>query len=476
MDIEHDFFNKSTSLIVTHGERRKDYFADPAPPGEDDGEAEGETSLLPPLDPPADGASSFAGAVFNLANSTIGAGALGLPLVMKSCGIVLGTIFLAFFAYLSDYSLSLLHKSSQMLIENRKDQKYIRTRNYEDIAEALYGHWLAVVVKLFIILVNFGACISYLIIIGDLLTSSIGERIKGTDEFMWEYFYIERVFIVAFIAIFILFPLSITEKMQSLRFISLISIFSILGFIGVVVVYYFAGDIEQYQEGSISLFNFDLSIFSVLSTCTFAFACHTSLLPVSKDFQDPSGMQNSIHASVTLSYTTYSVIAFFGYISFYENTKGNILLSYPEDDIFIDIIKVLVAISIILTFPTVLFPSRVSLDNIIFPDKDIAPHPWLQYFIGKDRLRTMIATAMLIVPAYILSITLPGVTIVFSLTGSTASTCCSYLFPGWFYLKLSERSWKDPRSWPVILLLVFGLIFGTISTVIIILDLFIEVP
>jgi amino acid permease len=99
---------------------------------------------------------------------------------------------------------------------------------------------------------------------------------------MWEYFYIERVFIVAFIAIFILFPLSITEKMQSLRFISLISIISILGFIGVAVVYYFVGDVEQYQEGSITLFNFDLSIFSVLSTCTFAFACHTSLLPVSK--------------------------------------------------------------------------------------------------------------------------------------------------------------------------------------------------
>jgi hypothetical protein len=43
---------------------------------------------------------------------------------------------------------------------------------------------------------------------------------------------------------------------------------------------------------------------------------------------------------------------------------GNVLLSYPEDDIFIDIIKVLVAISIILTFPTVLFPSRVSLVRI----------------------------------------------------------------------------------------------------------------
>jgi hypothetical protein len=44
---------------------------------------------------------------------------------MKSCGIILGTIFLAFFAFLSDYSLSLLHQSSQMLIENRKDQKCV---------------------------------------------------------------------------------------------------------------------------------------------------------------------------------------------------------------------------------------------------------------------------------------------------------------------------------------------------------------
>jgi len=99
---------------------------------------------------------------------------------------------------------------------------------------------------------------------------------------MWEYFFLERPFLVAFIAIFILFPLSITEKMQSLRFISLISLLSIFSFIAVVVIYYFAGDVERYQEGSIVLFRFDIAIFSVLSTCTFAFACHTSLLPISK--------------------------------------------------------------------------------------------------------------------------------------------------------------------------------------------------
>lgn len=104
----------------------------------------------------------------------------------------------------------------------------------------------------------------------------------GTESWRWEFFWIERPFIVGFIAIFILFPLSITEKMQSLRFISLISLFSIIGFIVAVVFYYFLGDIDDLQEGSIVLFNFDLSIFSVLSTCTFAFACHTSLLPVSK--------------------------------------------------------------------------------------------------------------------------------------------------------------------------------------------------
>jgi hypothetical protein len=56
----------------------------------------------------------------------------------------------------------------------------------------------------------------------------------------------------------------------------------------------------------------------------------------------------------------------------------------------------------------------------------------LQFLIGKERLRTMIATAMLIIPAYILSITLPGVTVVFSLTGESlhlhhiaSRLCCS---------------------------------------------------
>lgn len=91
--IEHDFFNQSTSLLVTHGERRKDYVRgtedEEQPeevlgpvPGLSDGddEARGDASLLPSGQAgtqPAESASSFAGAVFNLANSTIGAGALG---------------------------------------------------------------------------------------------------------------------------------------------------------------------------------------------------------------------------------------------------------------------------------------------------------------------------------------------------------------------------------------------------------------
>lgn len=130
-------------------------------------------------------------------------------------------------------------------------------------------------------MINFGALVSYLILIGDLLRTSIAERIQSDDE-GWQYLFLEKPFMVAIIAVVVLFPLSITEKMASLRFVSLISLTTVVGFVGVVVIFYFVGDLDEVKKGELVLFHFDLSIFNVLSICTFAFACHTSLLPVSQ--------------------------------------------------------------------------------------------------------------------------------------------------------------------------------------------------
>ena len=59
---------------------------------------------------------SFVGAVFNFANSTIGSGVLGLPLVLYETGVVFGLMFIFLGAIISGTSLLLLQKCSFMII------------------------------------------------------------------------------------------------------------------------------------------------------------------------------------------------------------------------------------------------------------------------------------------------------------------------------------------------------------------------
>jgi amino acid permease len=110
--------------------------------------------------------------------------------------------------------------------------------------------------------------------------------------------------------------------MHSLRWISFVSLLTVIGFIGVVVVYYFA-DGEAKREGELKLVDFDLSIFNVLSICTFAFSCHTNILPIAREFKDPSRIKIAVGFSVTIVWTAYCFVASFGYLTFRDHTKGN---------------------------------------------------------------------------------------------------------------------------------------------------------
>lgn len=58
---------------------------------------------------------SMAGAIFNLANSTIGAGVLGLPYVMHETGVVTGFLFIILGAVMSCISLILLQRGLYVL-------------------------------------------------------------------------------------------------------------------------------------------------------------------------------------------------------------------------------------------------------------------------------------------------------------------------------------------------------------------------
>eukprot|EP01087_Luapelamoeba_hula_P000151 TRINITY_DN10094_c0_g1_i1.p1 TRINITY_DN10094_c0_g1~~TRINITY_DN10094_c0_g1_i1.p1 ORF type:complete len:428 (-),score=61.81 TRINITY_DN10094_c0_g1_i1:375-1658(-) len=371
-------------------------------------------------------------AIFNLSNATIGADVLGLPFLVRECGLVFGLFMIVSFGLVANYTLNLLHQcGTQMLTrpllnnnnnththnDNNTHNKFSRTRAYEDIAEDLYGFRAATLVKCIVISLNFGGVISYLIIIGDMLLSSFLTQVTSIDAF-----YVQRWFVVAVVTVCVLLPLSCNERMSSLYWPSLLSLLSVVSFTLIVVGYYFFGQTEQ--SGELVLFRIRLSIFQVLGVLTFAYSVHTTLLPVAKDFAVPTGMRTAIRGAVAISAVSYVLIGAFGYLSFYENTKGDLVLSYKSKDFFIDFIKIIMAVSICLTTPTIVYPYRLSLDNLLFPSHQ-SPHRWLALFFEYPRYRLVCETVAILGTGYICATAIPSVTVVFSLTGSTASTLTS---------------------------------------------------
>jgi hypothetical protein len=132
--------------------------------------ADGHTSsslavkLLPqsqqaPEDSEAQGQGSMAGTVFNLMSSTLGAGALSLPLAISQFGALLGPILLIITACATHYSIDLLVSA---LITTG-------ARSYEELTVSVFGKRMGLLVELNIIVFCFGTVIAYTVAVGDIL-------------------------------------------------------------------------------------------------------------------------------------------------------------------------------------------------------------------------------------------------------------------------------------------------------------------
>uniref|UniRef100_G1NEE3 Putative sodium-coupled neutral amino acid transporter 11 n=1 Tax=Meleagris gallopavo TaxID=9103 RepID=G1NEE3_MELGA len=114
------------------------------------------------------GNGDLASAGFNIINSIIGSGIIGLPYSMKEAGFPLGVLLLFGVAYITDYSIILLIKGGNLS----------STNTYQELVRKTYGFLGYLVLSTLQFLYPFIAMISYNIITGDTLTK-VFLRIPG---------------------------------------------------------------------------------------------------------------------------------------------------------------------------------------------------------------------------------------------------------------------------------------------------------
>jgi len=365
--------------------------------------------------------------------------------------------------------------SSYLLVQT-SNHVFKRASTYSDIAKKAFGDVFGpFAIEISIIFFVLGALTSYIIIIGNAIAFPLLKL-----EYLMDLANLtERtLYIIVAIAVTIgfLIPLSAIRSMNSLRFTSIIAVFCII-FMSFSIIY--IGIDNALQNGinynQVVLFGDMEGIFISLPIISFAFTFHSNIFPIWREMEDTTTgtINRSTTISVIICFILYWSVGLTGYISFYNDTPGNILNGY-QSSIFFDAIRLVYASLIIFSYPIVNFAAREGFDRIFFNQKPSA-------------LRRIIISIILCLVSLVLALFIPDIELIFAFAGSTFGQFITFIFPALFYILLvddetvyfsstgehidsiSRMAFKPykfyctPKKLPAFLLLLLGIVFGCLS-------------
>jgi amino acid permease len=147
-----------------------------------------------------------------------------------------------------------------------------------------------------------------------------------------------------------------------------------------------------------------------------------------------------------------------GYLAIPTTSAGSLLDMYP-DSAAIDTLRILMAISVILSYPIILFPTRENLDKLMFSGHKscFAARPLTNF-------RFYMQNIILCWIAYGITVAIPEFRTILNLWGAFTGTFLGFIFPTLFYLKTSKIHFKaDKRAWAAWFMLIVGSLSGFVS-------------
>ncbi|XP_077399620.1 sodium-coupled neutral amino acid transporter 4 [Vanacampus margaritifer] len=459
------------------------------------------------------GHTSFGMSVFNLSNAIMGSGILGLSYAMANTGIILFTLLLIGVAILSLYSVHLL------LMTAKEGGSLI----YEKLGERAFGWPGKIAAFGSIIMQNIGAMSSYLFIVKYELPEVI-RAFMGLEEITGEW-YLNGNYLVIFVSIGIIFPLSLLKNLGYLGYTSGFSLSCMVFFLGVMIykktqlpcplpfLDHPSGNLSMnasHMPGVYALHNrseqMDFSRADVSPTATdshsahastgvhvephhddedmctpkyfvfnsqtaytvpilaFAFVCHPEVLPIYSELKDRSRkkMQNVSNLSILAMLIMYMMSALVGYLTFYENVEAELLHTFTKVYKF-DTLLLLVRLAV-LTAVTLTVPI------VLFPIRSS-----ITTLLFSRRSfswpRHMIIAACILIFNNMLVIFVPTIRDIFGFIGSSAATMLIFILPAAFYLRLVKTvPLRSPQKIGAAVFLVVGIVFMTGSLSLIVLD------
>jgi amino acid permease len=363
---------------------------------------------------------SLYGTIFNFINCIVGAGAIGLGGAMAATGGFVSVVIIIFVAVLVKLSLDLIidlsinHLSNSTTIMSNGNTAN-PSISYEDLGYAAYGKTGKVLVMVSKFVYAFGCVVAYTIIIHDNFGSamrhllSMNNNINGSSfvAFRWLVSIIQHdKWCTWFICTSIILPLCLMRDMSILASTSFISVIAMMSIVGIVVYMWYIDighrpteqntyittssmpvdgsatssmsiatmtDYLTAIQNSFHVPRIDSSIYrhwltirwfgllNNMGTFVFSFVCHhtvhltyRSLVP---ELQNLSTWKFVSTVSLCVACIISLSVAIFCYMTFWGRTVSDIFQIYPDTHL-INMAKLLLCVTMILTFPLPFFTCR----------------------------------------------------------------------------------------------------------------------
>ncbi|GAX27257.1 hypothetical protein FisN_13Lh183 [Fistulifera solaris] len=373
------------------------------------------------------------GSTSNLINSIVGSGIIGLPYALNESGIVAGILMIVLVSYFTDKTLRMIVE----LATYHPDLYGMGVKTYEDMLAIPFGMAGRRFIMIAMFIMAYGAMISYMIIVKDTVPTVLG---LGNS-------WIEREGVMVVLTTCTMLPLSMMRDISQLACTSALSVTADVILVIVLVVeapirrsVSEAGGLGAVISENVIKQGFFVGL-GVLST---AMACQHSAFLISGTLADSTASRwaivtkHSLFVAGTLSLT----FAVMGYLGYLDETQGDILKNFDPESTAVNAGRILLAITMVFTYPMESFVCRHILMQLVFsgdmdnssvgPNGESIPESKVLGFLGRRETWTLYLYLAALIPAILLRDIGP----VLSITGSLGASSVAYIAPGLAYLGL----------------------------------------
>ena len=197
----------------------------------------------------------------------------------------------------------------------------------------------------------------------------------------------------------------------------------------------------------------------------FAFVCHHSTFIVFSSLRERTAdaWRKVSHISITIATFLSLLLCLVAFLYFRNKVESDILVSFSDTNIFINIARIMLAITMVFTFPMEQFVCRHCILEIL------EGLNWINS--SKDNLPHVLCTLILWGSSLTIGASVTDLGIVLSFVGAFAASTLGFIMPGLIILKANPERMENKFSIDFLMpvfLIVFGIavmILGTVNSI-----------